>query len=183
MNHQIKTAILEKIKEYDRIMLFRHIRNDGDCVGSTKGLKAILQASFPDKEIYLIDEDKSQFLAFLGPEDEEVSEDIYANSLGIVLDTATANRISNKKFSLCKELIKIDHHIPVEDFGSLNWVEEERSSLCEMIVDFYLTFRDQLVTNELRLEDLKNWYEGLLDSTKIELLNDSCVNKDLVLSK
>ena len=145
MNLQLKTAILEKIKEYDRIMLFRHIRNDGDCVGSTKGLKGILKASFPEKEILIIDEDKSQFLAFLGPEDEEVSDEFYASALGIVLDTATTNRISNKKFSACKELIKIDHHIPVEDYGVINWVEEERSSLCEMIVDFYLTFQDQLV--------------------------------------
>ena len=42
MNHEIKKAILEKIKEYNKIFLFRHIRNDGDCVGATKGLKAII---------------------------------------------------------------------------------------------------------------------------------------------
>ena len=149
MNFEVKQAILNKIKEYDTIFLFRHIRNDGDCVGSTKGLKAILQASFPEKRVYLIDSDCSQFLAFLGPEDEEVSDEVYAQGLGIVLDTATSNRISNKKFTLCKEIIKIDHHIPVEDFGVINWVEEERSSLCEMIVDFYDTFRQELtITKE-----------------------------------
>ena len=144
MNYEIKQAILQKIKEYDTICLFRHIRNDGDCVGSTKGLKALLQASFPEKHIYLIDSDHSEFLAFLGPEDEEIADDIYTQALGIVLDTATSNRISNKKFTLCRELIKIDHHIPVESFGVINWVEDERSSLCEMIVDFYDTFRDEL---------------------------------------
>ena len=144
MNYEIKQAILQKIKEYDTICLFRHIRNDGDCVGSTKGLKALLRASFPEKHIYLIDSDHSEFLAFLGPEDEEIADDIYTQALGIVLDTATSNRISNKKFTLCRELIKIDHHIPVESFGVINWVEDERSSLCEMIVDFYDTFRDEL---------------------------------------
>ena len=41
MNQEIKEQILQKIKEYDRIMIFRHIRNDGDCVGATKGLKRI----------------------------------------------------------------------------------------------------------------------------------------------
>ena len=30
MNHEIKTQILNKIKEFDRIMLFRHVRTDGD---------------------------------------------------------------------------------------------------------------------------------------------------------
>ena len=148
MHYEVKQAILQKIKEYDQIFLFRHIRNDGDCVGATKGLQAILQASFPEKHIHLIDQDLSAFLAFLGPENEEVADEVYSQGLAIVLDTATSNRISNKKFTLCKEIIKIDHHIPVENYGVLNWVEEHRSSACEMIVDFYDTFRDELVLNK-----------------------------------
>ena len=152
MNFEVKQAILNKIKEYDTIFLFRHIRNDGDCVGATKGMKAILQASFPEKKIYLIDNDRSAYLSFLGPEDEEVDEACYAGALAIVLDTGNLTRISNKNFALCKELIKIDHHIPVENYGDLNWVEEERSSACEMVVDFYDTFRDQLqMTKEAAL--------------------------------
>ena len=140
----VKEQILQKIKDYQRIMLFRHVRNDGDCVGATKGLKRILQLSFPEKEIYLIDADTAAYLEFLGPEDEPVSDELYADALGIVIDTASEARISNKKYNLCKELIKIDHHIPLESFGDLMWVEEERSSACEMIVDFYATFKDQL---------------------------------------
>ena len=145
MNLEIKQAILDKIKEYNRIFLFRHIRNDGDCVGATKGLKALLQATWPEKEIYLIDSDLAAYLAFLGPEDESVDESLYDNALGIVLDTASEGRISNKNYQRCKELIKIDHHIPVETYGDIQWVEEERSSCCELVVDFYETFRDELV--------------------------------------
>lgn len=140
----IKEQIFLKIKEYDRIMLFRHVRNDGDCVGATKGLKRILQLTWPNKEIYLIDADTAKYLEFMGPEDESVADELYADALGIVIDTASEARISNKKYNLCKELIKIDHHIPLESFGDLIWVEEERSSACEMIVDFYATFRDEL---------------------------------------
>lgn len=145
MNLEVKQEILRKIKENDRIMLFRHIRNDGDCVGASKGLKEIIRATWPEKEVFLIDSDNAQYLAFLGPEDEDVAQEVYESSLGIVVDTASENRISNKKYTLCKDLIKIDHHIPLETYGSLAWVEEERSSCCEMIVDFYETFRDQLV--------------------------------------
>lgn len=140
----IKEQILKKIKEYDRIMLFRHVRNDGDCVGATKGLKRIIQLTWPEKEVYLIDADTAKYLEFMGPEDEPVAEELYADALGIVIDTASEARISNKKYTLCKELIKIDHHIPLESFGDLMWVEEARSSACEMIVDFYATFRDEL---------------------------------------
>ena len=128
MNFEVKKQILDKIMEYDRIMLFRHVRNDGDCVGATKGLKRILQISFPEKEIYLIDEDTAKYLEFMGPEDEPVADELYADALGIVIDTASEARISNKKYALCKELIKIDHHIPLESFGNIIWVEEERSS-------------------------------------------------------
>ena len=144
MNETVKQNILQKIKDYDRIMLFRHVRNDGDCVGATKGLKRILQLTWPEKEILLIDADTAKYLEFMGPEDEPVADEVYADALGIVIDTASENRISNKKYTLCKELIKIDHHIPLENYGDLWWVEEERSSACEMIVDFYATFADQL---------------------------------------
>ena len=144
MNFEVKKQILEKIKEYDRIMIFRHVRNDGDCVGATKGMKRILQLSFPEKEIYLIDSEKAEYLAFMGPEDEEIADEKYAEALGIVIDTASEARISNKKYKLCKEVIKIDHHIPLESYGCMQWVEEERSSACEMIVDFYATFKDEL---------------------------------------
>ena len=144
MNFEVKQQILNKIKEYDRIMIFRHVRNDGDCVGATKGFKRILQLTFPEKEILLIDAETAAYLAFMGPEDEPVEDELYTTALGIVLDTASEARISNKKYKLCKELIKIDHHIPLENYGELMWVEEDRSSACEMVVDFYETFRHEL---------------------------------------
>ena len=144
MNLEVKQQILEKIQEYDRIFLFRHVRNDGDCVGATKGMKRILQLTWPEKEVYIIDQDTAAYLEFLGPEDAPVPDECYADALGIVLDTASEARISNKKYTLCKELIKIDHHIPLESYGDLIWVEEERSSCCEMVVDFYHTFREEL---------------------------------------
>ena len=159
MNYEIKKAILNKIKEYDRIFLFRHVRNDGDCVGATKGFKSLLQESFPDKQILLIDSDTAAYLEFMGPEDAPVAEELYTDALGIVLDTASEARISNKKYTLCKELIKIDHHIPLESYGDLIWVEEERSSCCEMIVDFYNTFRDELVLDS---EGATHLYTGMV---------------------
>lgn len=137
-------AILGKIREYDRIVLFRHVRPDGDCVGATKGLQRILQLSYPEKEIILTHEDHSAYLEFLGPEDPAIPDEMYTDALGIVLDTGNMERISNQKFRLCKELIKIDHHIETTPYGDISWVEEERSSACEMIVVFYETFRDEL---------------------------------------
>ena len=136
--------VLETIKKYDRIIIFRHFRPDGDAVGSTKGLQKILQLSFPEKEIVLQNCDFSDYMSFLGAEEPIMDDDFYADALGIVLDTATTARISNQKFNLCKFLIKIDHHIPVEDYGNINWVEEERCSTCELITAFYDLMKDEL---------------------------------------
>ena len=135
MNLEIMEKILEKIKHYDRIMIFRHVRNDGDCVGASKGLKTILKLTWPEKEVYLIDTDTAAYLEFLGPEDEPVDEELYKDALGIVVDTASENRISNKNYKLCKELIKIDHHIPLENYGDLHWVEEAAATLLDVGVD------------------------------------------------
>lgn len=140
--------VLDTIKQYDKIIIFRHLRPDGDCVGSTKGLQRILKLSFPEKEIMLQNCDFSDYLAFLGGEPEIKDDEFYKDALGIVVDTATTNRISNQKYTLCKYLIKIDHHIPVEDYGSINWVEEERCSACELIAAFYDTMRDELTIDK-----------------------------------
>ncbi len=138
-------TILNKIKEYHRILLFRHFRPDGDAIGSTKGLQEILRATYPEKEIYLVNEDYSDYLAFLGEEDGEIADELFADALGILLDTGTLSRSSSQKYSLCKELIKIDHHIDVDHYGDYSWVEPDKSSTCEMIVKFYDTFRDELI--------------------------------------
>lgn len=174
-------AILAKIKEYSRILIFRHFRNDGDCVGASMGLREILRASFPEKEILVIDDERSDFLAFLGESDPEISEEAYREALGIVVDTATSNRISNKKFVLCKELVKIDHHIPVEAYGCINWVEEDISSACELIVKFYDSFRDQL---QLPKSAAKFLFTGMVTDTgrfKYESVNGDTMRRAGIL--
>lgn len=143
-NFERKKIILDKIKEYDKIIIFRHFRPDGDAVGSTKGLREILRLTYPQKDVRLLNADYSNYLQFLGGEDEPVSDEYYSDALGIVLDTGTEDRISNKKYSLCKELIKIDHHIVDKHYGDYHWVIEEKSSTCEMIAEFYDTFKDEL---------------------------------------
>ena len=148
MNTEIKRAIFDKIKEYNKIMIFRHIRKDGDCTGASKGLKEIIKFTYPEKEVYIIDSQHSDFLEFLGPDDEEKPDEFYRDALAIVVDTANKDRVSNQKFLLCKEIAKIDHHIDITPFGDYSWVEEERSSACEMIVDFYNTFKDELKINK-----------------------------------
>ena len=147
MSMEQMRAVLDKIRAYERIIIFRHKRPDGDAVGSTKGLREILRLSYPEKEILLLNCDYSDYVAFLGDEDEPREDDYYKSALGIVLDTAVVDRISNPKYALCREIVKIDHHIVTNPYGDVRWIEEERSSTCEMIVSFWDAFRDELKMN------------------------------------
>ena len=146
---ELMKTILGKIKEYDRILIFRHVRPDGDCVGASKGLKALLAASFPGKDIRIASPSMAEYLTFLGADDAPVAEEDYADALAIVVDTASADRVDNQDFVRCKEVVKIDHHIDRTPYGDYSWVQDEKSSCCEMIVDFYAAFADELtITSE-----------------------------------
>lgn len=141
---RIMNAVLDKIKEYQRIIITRHMRPDGDAIGSTKGLARILRLSYPEKEIYIRTNDGSDYLAFLGPDDEHIAPELYKDALLIVIDTATADRMSNSYYQQAKEIVKIDHHIDIKPYGDLCWIEDWRSSACEMIAYFYKTFANEL---------------------------------------
>lgn len=153
MNREIMAQIMDKLRAYERILLFRHLRVDGDCVGATKGMKELIRATWPKKEVLIIDDERSEYLAFLGPDDvsdedmpagyTRYEDALYEEALGVVIDVASPERISNPKYALCKELIKIDHHIDRDPFGDISWVEEERSSACEMIAALYEAFQNE----------------------------------------
>ena len=155
----VMETIFERIENAESIMLFRHIRVDGDCVGATKGLKEIIRQTWPEKQVYLIDNEHSDYLAFLGSDDEEVPDEVYAQSLAIVIDVGNHERISNQKYQLCREVIKIDHHIERDPYGDVNWVEENRSSACEMIAAFYERFCEQLIISKRAAECI---YTGMV---------------------
>lgn len=142
---EVKKQIINKIKENDSIVIVRHIRPDGDCIGTSLGLREILRASFPEKKIYSVGKTKANYLSFVGNEDDPIGEDVYKESLIIVVDTATSDRIDDDFYKFGKEIIKIDHHLAVEDYGNINYVREDFPAASCIIVDLYDTFKDELV--------------------------------------
>lgn len=143
-NRAIKEQILARIEAHDTILISRHIRPDGDAVGSTRGLQEILRASYPQKEVHIVSDDYSDYVAFLDDEHYVPDEQTLRGALLLVLDTAGTDRISNARWAEAGELIKIDHHISITPYGGLAWVEDWRSSVCEMITDFALSFPERL---------------------------------------
>ncbi|MFY8329331.1 DHH family phosphoesterase [Vagococcus carniphilus] len=157
---EITQNILDKIKEYDKIMIHRHQSPDPDALGSQGGLALILKESFPEKEIYVIGGPVGG-LDFLLTMDE-VEDDMYQGALVITTDTANEPRISGKQYDLGDLLIKIDHHPDDEPYGDISWVNPKASSTSEMIYDFFEAHKDELV---MPTEAAKLLYAGIVGDT------------------
>ena len=143
-NLETKKRILAKIKQYNKIVIARHVRPDGDAIGSSHGLAELLRASFPEKKIIVANQASSEYMAFLKTEETDPKSVDYTDALAIVVDLAGLERCSNKEVEKAKEIIKIDHHIEITPFGDISWVEDDRSSVCEMIAAFACTFPNEL---------------------------------------
>lgn len=138
---KMKAKILQTIRLFDTIIIHRHVRPDPDAYGSQGGLAEILKASFPDKNIYIAGDDEPA-LAYLNRMDR-IPDETYRGALVIVCDTANRERISDQRFHLGERLIKIDHHPNHDAYGDIQWVDEDASSVSEMIYEFYLSGKEE----------------------------------------
>lgn len=134
--------LLEKIKEYDSIAIFGHVRPDGDCYGSLNGLKDIILTTFPKKRVFCLTS-HVEYLAFIGKMDD-VDDNTLTNSLAIVCDTSTRERICDQRYKLCKEVIKVDHHIIIDNYGNYNLVDENIPATSLLIAKFFFKYQKEL---------------------------------------
>lgn len=133
MVEQIFDQILEQIKAHDTIILHRHIRPDGDCIGTQQGLKKYLKYNFPEKKIYAVGDTIPSYLASYG-ENDEIEDSVYENALVIVVDTAVENRICDSRYPLGKYLIKIDHHDDSPVYGDLAYIDPTSPACAAILV-------------------------------------------------
>lgn len=156
----VKQQIVEKIKAYDTIVIHRHVRPDPDALGSQVGLKKLIEKTFPNKTVYAVGEEDPAF-QFLTRMDE-IEDNVFKDALIIICDTANTGRIDDQRYTLGKEVIKIDHHPNVDEYGDLNWVDINASSTSEMIYEFYLSNKESLQMTE---EAARLIYAGIVGDT------------------
>jgi len=137
----MKTKILDAIKQYDTIIIHRHIRPDPDAIGSQGALAEIIKESFPQKQVYTVGEE-DESLKFLYRMDD-IPDEKYEGALVIVCDTANQPRISDDRYNKGDMLIKIDHHPNEDMYGDIIWVDTSASAVSEMIYEFYLFGKDK----------------------------------------
>ncbi len=146
------------IKKYPRIVIARHVGADPDALGSSIGLKQIIEATFPSKEVYVVGYPASKF-KYLGMLDKWQPE-LAKNALLIVTDTPDKKRIDGVNPDDFDKVIKIDHHPFIDRFGDIEWIDETASSASQMVME--LVFDTKLKMTKEAAEKL---YIGLIADT------------------
>lgn len=124
--------IYERIKEFNTIVICRHVGVDPDALCSQLALRDSILATFPEKKVLAVGSGSSKYTN-IGKLDK--SEDV-SDALLIVTDTPDKRRVDcSLDFSLFKYMIKIDHHPFIEKFCDLELIEDDKTSACEIIMN------------------------------------------------
>lgn len=156
--------IYKKIKEYDEIVIARHVGPDPDAVASQISLRDSIKETFPNKRVYAAGKSVAKFKYF-GNLDRLEKEEFHKPLL-IVLDVPNISRIDVDNIELYKEIIKIDHH-PYEDkMGNIELVDDTASSTCQILIELILETKLKLTS-----KIAQNLFMGLVSDSDRFLLS------------
>ena len=160
MDKEKLTQIHEKIKEYDTIIITPHARPDGDCIGTSIGLRDMLKTTYPEKSVYAVGEE-TPYVKFLGNLDH-IEDHVFKEALVIAVDTGNEERIADQRYKDGAFLIKIDHHINVSPYGDIEYVDTSRPAAALIILDMFTLFEYEY---KLTLEGARALFTGTLTDT------------------
>lgn len=150
--------IYKQIKKYNKIIIARHIGADPDALGSTIGLKEVILNTFPNKKVYVVGTPAARH-RYIG-ELDKFNEDMYEDSLLIVLDTPNISRIDGVDVNRFKYKIKIDHHPFIEEFCNIELIDDTSSSASQLVIE--LIKNTKLKVNE---KSAKALFIGIVGDT------------------
>ncbi len=126
-------AILEDLRAFNRIIIHRHGRPDGDAIGSQVGLKYIIKENFPQKEVYAVG-DAPGFFGFVeGSAPDEIPDSYYENALAVILDCGGVNMINDNRYTLAKKTVRMDHHLFTGAIADTEVIDSSYESCCGLV--------------------------------------------------
>ena len=169
----MKRQIIDTIEKYDKIIIHRHIRPDPDAYGSQSGLKELLRANYPEKQVFATGQ-HDETLTYLTLQDH-VEQSFYEGALVIITDTGNTERIDGEFYTEGALLMKIDHHPDADPYGDVKWVNTDSSSTSEMIYSLYEVGKEhygwKMTTDAARL-----LFAGIVGDTGRFLFPSTTVN-------
>ena len=126
-------AILEDLRAFNRIIIHRHGRPDGDAIGSQVGLKYIIKENFPEKEVYAVG-DAPGFFGFVeGSTPDEIPDSYYEDALAVILDCGGVNMINDDRYTLAKKTVRMDHHLFTGAIADNEVIDSSYESCCGLV--------------------------------------------------
>ena len=126
-------TIIKEIENASRLIIHRHSSPDGDAIGSQVGLKHLLQANYPEKEVLVVGDGAGRYSFVEGSQMDEVEDSAYEGALAIILDTSAKHLISDDRYALAARTARIDHHIFVEKIADVEVTDTSYESCCGLI--------------------------------------------------
>lgn len=166
--------VIKRIKEYETIIIARHIGVDPDALCSQLALRDSILLTYPNKKVLAIGTGSNKFLSF-GRLDRLEK---YQNALLIVVDTPDKKRVDSLDFDGGSFSIKIDHHPFIEKYCDYEIIDDSKCSTCEIIMNMLL--ETELECNDSIAELL---YMGLVSDSNRFLFNSCNSNTFLTVSK
>lgn len=150
--------IYKYIKKFDTIVIARHKGPDPDALGSQLALRDLILNKYPKKCVYAVGSYATRF-KFMGTLDKVEDVD-YDNTLLIVLDTPDKKRVDIDKLDNYKNIIKIDHHPVIDVYATVELIDDNSSSTCQLILEF--CFMNHLKINK---NIASNLFLGIVSDT------------------
>lgn len=164
MLNSVYKQIGKKIKEYEEIVIARHIGPDPDAIASTIALRDLIKYNYPEKMVYAVGTGVSRFKYFGNL--DKVEESKLTNALLIICDVPRFDRVDSINKDYYNYTIKIDHHPCDEKVCDIELVDETSSSACQLITE--LAYKIKLKLNKEIAEKL---YMGIVADSDRFLLS------------
>ncbi len=165
-------SIYEKIKNFNSIVIARHIGVDPDALGAQFALKKSIENTFKEKKVYAVGSKSSKYNYF--PKLDKY-ENVDRKALLIVVDTPDKKRIDITDIENYQEICKIDHHPFIEKFGEYEYIKTNSSSASELVLDF-IKENNMFIDNEIA----KYIFLGIVSDTNRFLFNTTANTFEII---
>lgn len=125
--------VLDAICGHDRIIIHRHSNPDGDALGSQIGLKHLILENFPGKQVYTVGDAAGRYSFMEDSVMDEIPDEAFHGALSVILDLAARHLVSDERYMLADQTVRIDHHIYAETFTDVEIVDTSYESCCGII--------------------------------------------------
>lgn len=161
--------ICELLCNNNSFLILSHKNPDGDAVGSTSALAAILENIGKHARILYPDEvpERLKFILqgreYMTP---EIIDESFKPELIVALDSASASRLGvlEEKFALCVDL-SIDHHLSNTPYAHETYTDPHAAATCEIVFETVKELVSMNILTEISPDIAFPIYAGIASDT------------------